>query len=146
MARRRDIEHLQSEVEELFADLWQLPHFMGSRRGFRPAADAFLSTARRQLVVTVEIAGAERENLSVVVEGRELVVGGERRLRDREEGRVYQLMELEDGPFERRIPLGPDVDVERAAARYKDGLLTIVFPLAKPRKAVGKLSIEVRAE
>lgn len=144
MARRRDIEHLQSEVEELFADLWQLPHFLGSRRGFRPASDAFLSTARRQLVVTVEIAGAERENLRVVVEGRELVVAGERRLRDREEGRVYQLMELEDGPFERRIPLGPDVDVERAAARYDGGLLTIVFPLAKPRKAVGRLSIEVR--
>lgn len=146
MARRRDIEHLQSEVEELFADLWQLPHFMGSRRGFRPAADSFRSTARRQLVVTVEIAGAQREDLRIVVEGRELIVSGERRLREREEGRVYQLMELEDGPFERRIPLGPDVDVEEAVAQYDRGLLTIVFPLAQPRKTVGRLLIEVRAK
>jgi HSP20 family protein len=138
------MERLQSEVEELFADLWQLPHFMGSRRGFRPAVDCYRSAARQQLVVTVEIAGATAENLRVRVEGRELVVEGERR-RDREQGRVYQLIEIEDGPFERRIPLGPDVDVAAGDARYERGLLTIVFPLAKPRRRVGKVSIEVRA-
>ena len=144
VARRRDMERLQSEVEELFADLWQLPHFMGSRRGFRPAVDCYRSAARQQLVVAVEIAGATAENLRVRVEDRELVVEGERR-RDREQGRVYQLIEIEDGPFERRIPLGPDVDVAAGDARYERGLLTIVFPLAKPRRRAGKVSIEVRS-
>ena len=51
----------------------------------------------------------------------------------------------EDGPFERRIPLGPDVDVAAGDARYERGLLTIVFPLAKPRRPVGKVSIDVRS-
>ena len=144
MPRRRDMERLQSEVEELFADLWQLPHFMSPRAGFRPPVDAFLSPSRRQLVVVVDLAGIEPDDLSVTVEGGDLVLGGERR-REREEGRVYQLMEIEDGPFERRIPLPPDVDVKGASASYDRGMLTIAFPLAKRRVRPGKVLIQVRA-
>jgi HSP20 family protein len=129
MARRQEIERLQSEVEELFADLWQLPHFL-SARGFRPQVDCYRSTKHSQFVVFVELAGVDPSKLTVAVDGRELVIAGERR-RDRGEGRVYQLMEIEDGPFERRIPLAPDVDVADGRARYRRGLLSIVFPLAK---------------
>ncbi len=142
MPRRRDIERLQNEVEELFADLWQLPHFMSPRAGFRPPVDCYRSTKRSQVVVSVELPGVDPDDVNVVVDGRELVVSGERR-RDREEGRIYQLMEIEDGPFERRIPLAPDVDVTSAAAQYDRGLLTIVFPLAKPRSRAAKVSIRV---
>jgi HSP20 family protein len=143
VARKRDIERLRDEVDELFADLWQLPRFTGARHGFRPPVDCFRSPKLAQLVVVVELAGIDPEHLSLTVDGRELVVAGERK-RDREEGRVYQLMELEDGPFERRIPLAPDVDVRGANARYDRGLLTVVFPLTKPHARSGKLLIQVR--
>ncbi len=143
MARKRDIERLQDEVEELFADLWQLPRFTGARHGFRPPVDCFRSAKHSQLVVVVELAGIDPENLELTVDGRELVLAGERK-RDREEGRVYQLMEIEDGPFERRIPLAPDVDVKGAAAQYDRGLLTVVFPLTKQRARSGKVLIHVR--
>ncbi len=137
------MERLQSEVEELFADLWQLPHFMSAKGGFRPPVDCFRSAKSSQLVVVVELAGIVPDKLSLTVQGRELIVAGERR-RDREEGRVYQLMEIEDGPFERRIPLAPDVDAKGANAHYDRGLLTIVFPIAKPRARSGKVLIKVR--
>ncbi len=35
--RKRDIDYLQGEIQELFADLWQVPGFAGVRRGFRRA-------------------------------------------------------------------------------------------------------------
>jgi HSP20 family protein len=140
---RRDIERLQTEVEELFADLWQLPHFVSSRAGFRPPVDCFRSTKHSQLVVVVELAGVDPDALTLAVDGRELVIAGERK-REREEGRVYQLMEIEDGPFERRIPLAPDVDVKRARAQYDRGLLTVLFPLTKPRTLSGRVVIQVR--
>jgi HSP20 family protein len=142
VARRRDIERLQSEVEELFADLWQLPRFMSARAGFRPPVDCYRSTKRSRFVVLVELAGVDPTALTVAVEGRELVISGERR-RDREEGRVYQLMEIEDGPFERRIPLAPDVDARSGDARYDRGVLSIVFPLAKTRARSAKVRIQV---
>ena len=142
MAKRRDIERLQNEVEELFADLWQLPHFVSARAGFRPPVDCYRSEKSSQFVVVVELAGAEPEALTVAVEARELVIAGARR-REREPGRVYQLMEIEDGPFERRIPLAPDVDVKAGTAQYDRGLLTVVFPLAQGRPRSGKVRIRV---
>jgi HSP20 family molecular chaperone IbpA len=52
-------------------------------------------------------------------------------------------MEIEDGPFERRIPLAPDVDVGGAQARYERGVLSIVFPLARSRARSEKVRIRV---
>ena len=39
-------------------------------------------------------------------------------------------MEIEYGPFERRVRLVEDVDPERARARYEQGELTISLPIA----------------
>jgi HSP20 family protein len=142
VARRRDIERLQSEVEELFADLWQLPHFLAGTRGFRPPVDCYRSPTNSEFVVLVELAGVEPAKLTLAVEGRELVIAGERR-REREQGRVYQLMEIEDGPFERRIPLASDVDAAGAQARYERGVLSVVFPLARSRARSEKVRIRV---
>ena len=41
MAGPRDIDQLQREIQELFSDLWQVPRFAGTRRGFRPQADCY---------------------------------------------------------------------------------------------------------
>jgi HSP20 family protein len=138
------MERLQSEVEELFADLWQLPRFVNARAGFRPPVDCFISPNHAQVVVAVELAGVAPEGITLAVEGGDLVLAGERR-REREKGRVYQLMEIEDGPFERRVPLPPDIDVNGASARYEGGLLTVVFPLRKRRVRPDKVLIQVRA-
>ena len=143
MAPRRDIERLQSEVEELFADLWQLPQFMSHRAGWRPPVDCYRSAKRSQLVVVVELAGVDPASVRVAVERGQLLVSGERR-RPREEGSVYQLMEIEYGAFERQIPLGPDVDVTGGEASYDRGLLRVTFPLARARTRSRKVAIEVR--
>lgn len=136
------MERLQSEVEELFADLWQLPHFLTGTLGFRPHVDCYRSAKHSRFVVLAELAGVDPADLTVAVESRELVIAGQRR-RDREEGRVYQLMEMEDGPFERRIPLAPDVDVANGAAQYDRGVLSVVFPLAKARARSAKVQLRV---
>jgi len=143
VARRQDIERLQSEVEELFTELWQLPHFMSHRAGWRPPVDCYRSAKRSQLVVVVELAGVDPASVHVAVERGQLVVSGERR-RPREEGSVYQLMEIEYGAFERRIPLGPDVDQTAGEGIYDRGLLRVTFPLARARTRSARVAIQVR--
>src|SRR4026207_136352 len=101
---RRDIDRLQGEIEELFADLWQVPRFSGLRHGFRPAADRFLTDEPHQLVVVVELAGVGPESIEVGVAERTLTIAGQRG-RPRVDGQVYQQAEIEWGRFERRIPL-----------------------------------------
>src|SRR3954468_17980488 len=74
----RDIDRLQREIEELFSDLWQVPRFTGSRRGFRPAVDVFRTEDPPELRVVVEIAGVKPDSLQLATSGRTLVIAGER--------------------------------------------------------------------
>lgn len=132
---RRDIDRLQGEMEELFADLWRMPRFTGPRHGFRPNVDCFHTTEPHQLTVVVELPGVDPESIEIVAEERSLTIVGERR-RPRVEGQVYQQMEIEYGPFRRRIQLSEDVDVSGASAGYDRGLLTVTLPIVErpPRR------------
>ena len=143
---RRDIHRLQGEIEELFADLWQVPRFSGLRHGFRPAADCFHTDEPHQLTVVLDLAGVDPDTLGVHVEERALVVRGER-VRPRVDGRVYQQMEIEYGPFERTIKLSEDVDVAAAGATFQHGLLTVTLPIAErpPRREPVAIAV-TRAE
>jgi HSP20 family protein len=140
MPPRRD---LQDEIEQLFNDLWQVPRFTGLRRAFRPQVDAFRSDEPAAYTIVLELPGIDPADVHVDATPTQLVVSGERR-RPAGLGRVVQ-MELEYGPFERRLRLPEEVDVSKAEASYERGLLTIVLPTAtRPAEPVS-VPIEVRA-
>ena len=145
MARRDDIERLQGEVEELFADLWQIPRFAGLRQGFRPQVDCFRTEDPPELTVVVELPGVEPEAVEITSTAQALLINGERR-RPQAGGRVYQQMEIDYGPFQRQIPLPEDIDTERATATYERGLLTIVLPIAPRPAPPARVPIQVRSE
>jgi HSP20 family molecular chaperone IbpA len=126
--KRRDAGDLRGEITELFADLWQVPRFSGLRHGFRPQCDCFRTDDPPALHVVVELAGVQPGSVSVEADAHGLVVSGTR-VRPRQPGARYHLMEIEYGPFERRIDLGEDVDTAAATTAYEDGVLTIVLPL-----------------
>jgi HSP20 family protein len=137
---KRNVDRLQQELEELFSDMWQVPGFAGLRRGFRPLVDCYRSGEPPTVTVVVDLAGIDPGDVEVVVTDRTVVVSGERRRPEFGCRVSYRQMEIEYGPFERRISLAEDVDPESADATYEQGLLKIVMPLAqKPRS--GKVSI-----
>jgi HSP20 family protein len=140
---RRDIDRLQGEIEELFADLWQVPRFTGIRHGFRPAVDCFLTSDPPVLTVVVELPGVESDSVRVALGERALTVSGERP-RPRITGQVYQQMEIEYGPFERTIRLAADIDEEAASAGFERGLLTITLPIVEHRPRAEPVAILVR--
>lgn len=119
---------LRVEIEELFADMWQVPRFTGVRRGFRPHCDCFRTDSPPELHVVVALPGVDPDSVRVAAVGRTLVVAG-RRERTRSEGARYRQMEIEYGDFERRVELGEDVDATRTEATYERGMLRIVIPL-----------------
>lgn len=126
--RARDVDDLRGEIQELFAELWQVPRFAGLRRRIRPQCDCFRTDDPLALHVVVELAGADPATVRVTAAGRALVVAG-RRERPRVAGARYRQMEIEYGEFERRVDLGEDVDASRASATYERGLLRIDLPL-----------------
>jgi HSP20 family protein len=142
MRRRRD---LRDEIDELFADLWQVSHIGGLRRGFRPQLDCFQTEDPATFTVVMDIAGIDPERVRVTTSDRSLVISGERR-RDESGGRTYQQMEVEYGPFQRVIQLPEDADPANAEATYDKGLLRIVMPIAKPAPRERPVPIRVRRQ
>ena len=141
MRRPTDIDRLHEEIQELIDELWQVPRFAGGRRGFRPQVDCVRSEDPPALHVVVELPGVDPSELQVVAADRVLVVAGVRQ-RQPLEGR-YQQMEIECGPFQRRIPLDEPVDTNAATARYEHGLLTVVLPIATKAPAVERVLITI---
>jgi HSP20 family protein len=145
MAKRRDIEHAAEEIEQLFADLWQVFPFSGLRRGFRPQIDCYRTEDPRALTVVVDLAGVDPDGVRVIATGRGLVIAGERP-RPRVDGQTYQQIEIDYGAFERHVSLSEPVDVEAAEATYENGFLTIVLPLASAEAPEGRVPIVIRRD
>lgn len=143
MRKRDDIDRLHDEINQLVDDLWSVPRFVVARRGFRPNVDCIRSEDPPALQVLVELPGVEPASIQVVAADRVLVVAGER-CRPQLSGR-YQQMELEYGPFQRRISLSEPVDTAAATARYERGLLTVVLPIAAKAPKRERVTITIGA-
>ena len=139
MRSRKDIDRLKLEMEELFADLCQVPRLVASRRGFRPAVDVYRTEDPRAITVVVELAGVDPATTELVLAEGILVIRGIRR-RSAAEQRVVH-MEIDYGPFERQIPIAEPVDAEAAEATYSQGLLVVTFPLVE--QPTRKLSVQI---
>jgi HSP20 family protein len=138
-----NFERMRREMDELFGDVFDRTGLAPRRRGgFSPAVDVFYEGDPPRAVVHAELAGIDPDELSLEIEGRELVIAGHRRPVD-SEGRMYQQLEIDFGPFRRVIPLGAEVVADQARATYTDGILRIELPLARPESRSRSVPIEV---
>jgi HSP20 family protein len=147
MSPERDLfanfERMRREMDEIFGDVFDRTGLAPRHRGgFSPAVDVFYEGDPPRAVVQAELAGIDPDELTLEIEGRELVLAGHRRPVDGE-GRVYQQLEIDFGPFRRVIQLGADVVPDSARATYGDGMLRIELPLVAPDTRSRSVPIEV---
>ena len=82
------------------------------------------------LVVRLEVPGMEAGDFDVSVIDDTLVVRGEKRLQREQTEGDYHIRECAYGSFQRAVPLPLSVDQDKAAAKYKRGVLSITLPKA----------------
>ena len=119
---------------------------MGVRGGAAAASaltDVYLTEDPGALHATVDIAGLDPDSLQVMLEKDLLTIRGARRRPPESGRRIYQHVEIDWGPFERRIRIGVPVDPAAATVTYDRGLLQIRLPLA-PRPVPSRVLITVR--
>ncbi len=139
-----NFERMRREMDELFGDVFQRSGIAPRKRaGFSPAVDVSYADDPPRAIVTAELAGIDADEIGLEIQGRELVLTGHRRAAE-PEGRVYQQVEIEHGPFRRVVQLGAEVVAEQARAVYEDGLLRVELPLTEPEARSHTVSIEVR--
>jgi HSP20 family protein len=142
-----NFERMRREMDELFGDVFERTGLGRRRTGFSPAVDVYYTDqgGPPRAVVQAELAGIDPDEIGLEIQGRELVLSGHRKA-DEAEGRVYQQVEVEHGPFRRSIQLGVEVVAEEAKAVYEDGILRVELPIADPRARTRKVPIRVRTE
>jgi HSP20 family protein len=113
---------------------YQLSRFRFSPRTqhtWQPAINAY--RCDESVRISVDLAGVRRSDIELAVEMKRVIIRGTRDVpepTDVEERTVQMLiMEIDYGPFERTIGLPEEVDVEKAHADLRDGLLWIYLPL-----------------
>ena len=124
---------LQRELERVFEKPFGID--LGpSGRGVFPPVNVFAD--RDGYFVKLEVPGIAPENVSIEAHGRTLTVSGKREDVSRAEGSFHR-RERGSGQFSRSLQLPADVDLTRAEANCKHGILTIRVPKkeeAKPRQ------------
>src|SRR3954454_2421092 len=124
-------DRMRREMDELFGDALERS-FGGRRAGFSPRVDVSYAPDPPRAIVTAELAGISPDDLELEVRGRELVIAGHRAPVDATEGRAFQQIEIETGPFRRTVQLGADVVAEQGHAPHPAGLLRVGLPLKQP--------------
>jgi HSP20 family protein len=122
---------LHRRVNRLFEDAFRdfdltpfgAERFFGETSGW-PNID--VSESESDLKITAELPGMEEKDVEVELADGVLAIKGEKKTETEDKGRL--ISERYYGRFERRIPLGTDVDPDKIAASFKNGVLTITLP------------------
>src|SRR5580698_7762638 len=93
-----------------------------------PNTDVYVSESG--LVIKVELAGMQRENLELTVEGDNLRISGQRPDGCRTAQCKFLAMEINYGAFETVIDLPEGFDVTCGKAVYQNGFLRVDIPFA----------------
>ena len=121
---------LHREVNRLFDDVFRgfgsdLPSFNGMTfAGSWPSVE--ISDDEKEIRVTAEVPGLEEKDVEVLLGDGVLTLKGEKR--SETEDKDKQFSERFYGRFERRIPLGCEVQEDKVDAQFRNGVLTVSLP------------------
>ena len=133
---------LHREVNRLFDDVFRGFDQFGTGRFPSLAAsrgnwgwpNVEMAETNKEIRVTAELPGLEETDVEVTLDDGVLMLRGEKRSESEDKDR--QFSERFYGQFERRIPVGTEVEQDKVEARFKNGVLTITMP--KTERAQGK--------
>jgi HSP20 family protein len=90
----------------------------------------------KEYLVKADLPDMKKEDLKIGIEDGMLNLEGERKQQKEEKGRKFHRIERSYGKFVRRLALPSDVDEQKVAADFKDGVLNVHMPklaTAKPK-------------
>jgi HSP20 family protein len=134
--------HLFAElIRDPFGGRGPLGSWFGdfSASEFQPRID--VTDEGDALRVVAELPGMTRDDVELEVVEDMLIISGEKRLESTSEEQGCYRVERSFGHFQRAVPLPAGVDLDRAEARFENGVLTLRVP-----KAAGEPEAKRRIE
>ena len=94
-----------------------------------------ISETDGEIRVTADLPGMNEKDIEVSIDENMLTIRGERKEEKETRKRNYHVSETSYGNYSRTIPLPVEVDREKAEARFKRGVLTLILPKTEQAKA-----------
>ena len=74
--------------------------------------------------ITAQVPGLNKDDITIKIEGNTLTIDGRKEITERMESSIH-----------RELTIGNDIDVSKASAELKDGILTLTLPKKLQKKA-----------
>jgi HSP20 family protein len=101
-----------------------------------------LSANDKEYTVTVEVPGAEKDDIKIEVANNIMTIRGEKKQKKEEKEKDYYRQERFYGSFQRVFSLPKDADQTDIKATFKQGVLTVTMPRKKmPKSDVKEIEI-----
>ena len=149
---------MQMEMHRWFDDLWRQSTGLGAFPALRPARPFGALGAAPMLglpptdvketqdayVLSAELPGLTRDDVDIQMRGDLLLITGQKAEEKDDVGCAYRISERRFGRFDRSFPIPADVERNRIAAGFRDGVLTVTLPKAAAA-AQDRTKIEIKA-
>lgn len=93
---------------------------------FSPSADAV--NAESAYEINLELPGVAADDIDVAINDHVLTIKGEKKHTHEEKTKTYYFSERSYGAFQRSFRLPGDVNTDKIAADFNDGVLTLTMP------------------
>lgn len=139
---------LHREMNQMFDEFFRsfdLSPFGGRKNfgAFSPSVD--VQEDEKEVIVKAELPGLDEKDVEVTLADDALTIRGEKKGEKEEKGKDYWHRETSYGSFRRVVPLPEGINTEKADARFKNGVLTVILPRLEEAKGKGK-KIAIKAE
>ncbi len=126
--RRDPLQSLHEEVDRLFDNVFQFggagPQWLGNRSDIWPKID--IADEEKAVRVVADLPGIEQKDIDLSIDDGVLTLKGEKS--GEVENKDAQFSERFYGRFERRIPVGYELDEDKIDAKFENGVLTVTLP------------------
>ncbi len=82
----------------------------------------------KMLRIEAEMPGMGEKDIKVSIDNHMLTISGEKTTSKKDKGKDYSMREISYGHYERSLTLPDNLDLEKAKASFKKGMLWIEFP------------------
>lgn len=123
---------LLRQLDDVMNEMVSGTQMFDEKRVFVPSVD--VEDTDDHLIMRFDMPGLEKENIDIEVQGRQLMISGERK-QEHENGEARsRLHERRYGKFQRVFALPDDIKTDEIEAQYHNGVLTVAVPKSAESK------------
>jgi HSP20 family protein len=109
-----------------------LPDLPSPFEGRVPRVD--LLDRKKEIVLRAELPGVEKKDLDVSMTEHSVTIRATTHYEEEKEEGQYHRKEMSHGEFQRVVPLPEEIETDKVNAKFKDGVLELKIPKAKPAR------------